>query len=105
MKSSLDRLDGCPDRVGYPDLPDEPRVEADPNREYVMAPADGPFAILVKAYMGDDAHELANRLVLHLRQNGWPAYVYDYTPEVERNNKEFLDARYKDIPPERGRTR
>src|SRR5262245_20994331 len=76
------------------------RVEADPNKEYAITPEAGPFAILVKAYSGGDARPLANQLALYLRQQGWPAYVYDYTPERERNAKEWIEARYQNVPPE-----
>jgi len=76
------------------------KVEADPNKEYVISPEAGPFVICVKPYLGSDAHADANRLTLHLRQHGWPAYVYDYTPEEKRKAKEWLDARYANVPPE-----
>jgi hypothetical protein len=76
------------------------RVEADPNKEYGLSPEAGPFVICVKPYTGASAREQANRLALHLRQHGWPAYVFDYTPEEERKAKEWLDERYKDVPPE-----
>jgi hypothetical protein len=76
------------------------RVEADPNKEYPISPEAGPYVICVKAYVGRDAHELANRLVLHLRQQGWQAYMYDYSAEERRKNQELLDERYKNVPPE-----
>lgn len=76
------------------------RVEADPNKEYPIKPEAGPFAICVKSYIGKDARELANRLALHLRQHGWPGYVYDYTAEEKRKDKELIEERYRGIPPE-----
>jgi YD repeat-containing protein len=76
------------------------RVEADPNKEYPISPEAGPYVICVKAYAGPDAHSLANRLALHLRQNDWHAYVYDYTAEERRKAQEWLDERYKNVPPE-----
>jgi hypothetical protein len=76
------------------------RVEADPNKEYIITPEAGPFAICVKSFIGADAHELANQLTLHLRQNGWPAYVFDYTAEERRKAQEWIEARYHDVPPE-----
>jgi hypothetical protein len=76
------------------------RVEADPNKEYPITPEAGPFAICVKAFTGGDAHDLANQLTLHMRQLGWPAYVYDYTPERKKNAQEWIEARYHDVPPE-----
>ena len=76
------------------------RIEADPNKEYPISPEAGAYVICVKAYTGADAHVLANQLVLHLRQNGWPAYIFDYSAEEERKAKEWLDDRYRNIPPE-----
>jgi hypothetical protein len=99
MKRFLFALAGILAVLAVP-VPGQARVEADPNREYIITPEAGPFAICVHAYSGPDAHALANRLVLHLRQNGWPAYIFDYTPERERNAREWLDARYQNAPPE-----
>jgi hypothetical protein len=76
------------------------KVEADPNKEYPITPEAGPFALLVRAYTGNDAQDLAHQLALHLRQLGWPAYVYDYTPERQRTAREWIEERYRDVPPE-----
>jgi hypothetical protein len=100
MKRSLFALAGVLVLLAAPPGGRAARVEADPNKEYVIGPEAGPFAILVKGYTGSDARERANRLALHLRQNGWSAYVYDYTPEAERNAKEWIDARYGNLPPD-----
>ncbi len=78
--------------------PARARVEADPNKEYPITPEAGPFAILVKPYSGADAHDLAKNLALHLRQQGWPAYVYDYTAEEQKKAREWIEERYKDVP-------
>jgi hypothetical protein len=100
MKKILLALALGPGLLAVPAVGRAARVEADPNKEYVLSPEAGPYAILVKAYMGDEAHQLADQLALHLRQNGWPAYVFDYTPEEERKAKEWLDLRYANAPPE-----
>jgi hypothetical protein len=73
-------------------------VEADPNKEYVLTPEVGPYVICAKGYMGANAHELARRLVLHLRRHGFPAYVYDYSEEERRKARETLEERYKMAP-------
>jgi hypothetical protein len=75
-------------------------LEADPNKDYPITPEAGPYVICVKAYGGSDAPQLARQLVLHLRQNGWPAYVFDFTAEERKRNKEFFEERYKNVPPE-----
>jgi hypothetical protein len=100
MKRFLFALAGVAALLAVPTAGSAARVEADPNKEYPITPEAGPFAICVKAYSGDEAHELANRLVLHLRQNGWMAFTFDYTPEEERKAREWLEERYKNIPPE-----
>jgi hypothetical protein len=74
------------------------RVEADPNKEYAITPEVGPFVICVKGYIGPNAHTLANQLTLHMRQCGWPAYVFDYSAEERRKAKEMLDERYRMAP-------
>ncbi len=86
--------------VALPPASRAARVEADPNKEYVITPEAGPFAICVKAYIGADARERANRLALHLRKNGWPAYVFDYTAEEKRKAREWIEERYQNVPPE-----
>jgi hypothetical protein len=100
MKRYLFVLAGVVALLAVPTAGSAARVEADPSKEYPITPEAGPFAICVKAYAGDDARELASRLALHLRQNGWTAYVFDYTPEAERQAKEWIEERYKNVPPE-----
>ncbi|HZT80906.1 MAG TPA: hypothetical protein VFA26_11810 [Gemmataceae bacterium] len=100
MRRFLFALAGVLVLVAVPPAGRAARVEADPNKEYVLGPEVGPYVICVKGYVGYRAQELANRLVLHLRRNGWPAYVYDFTPEEKRKAQEWLDDRYKNVPPE-----
>jgi hypothetical protein len=73
-------------------------VEADPNKEYVLTPEVGPCVICIKGYTGSSARRLANQLALHLRQNSFPAYVYDYSAEERRKIKEILEERYRNVP-------
>jgi hypothetical protein len=80
------------------------RVEADPNKQYFLTPAAGPYIICVKGFIGENAQKLANQLTLHLRQQGYPAYVFDYTAEEERKAREMLAERYR-MAPELARTR
>jgi hypothetical protein len=75
-------------------------VEADETKEYIITPDVGPFAICVRGYSGDTAREKAKAVVLVLRQNGWPAYMYDFSAEEERKAKEILDERYRNYPPD-----
>ncbi len=75
-------------------------VEADPNKDYIITPEVGPFAICVRGYSGDAAREKAHDVVLLLRQTGWPAYMYDFSAEEERKAKEILDERYRNYPPD-----
>ena len=100
MKKYLFALAGILALLAAPAAGRAARVEADPNKEYPVTPEVGPFVICVKGYTGPRAHELARQLVLHLRQNGWNAYVFDYTAEEKRKAQEYLDERYKNVPPE-----
>jgi hypothetical protein len=105
MKEFLLALTGGLALLAVPAAGRAARVEADPNKEYVISPEAGPYVICVKAYTGPRARELANQLALHLRQNGWPAYVFDYTAEEKRKAQELLDERYRALPPDAPRPR
>ena len=43
------------------------RVECDPNNEYPISPAAGPWMIIVQSYSGDVARDQAHKLVVELR--------------------------------------
>lgn len=105
MKEFLLALAGGLALLAVPAAGRAARVEADPDKEYVISPEAGPYVICVNAYTGPRARELANRLALHLRQNGWPAYVFDYSAEEKRKAQELLDERYKALPPDAPRPR
>ncbi len=75
-----------------------PKVEADPNKEYVLTPEVGPYVVCVKGYVGPNARSLASTLVLNTRRQGFAAYVYDYSAEERRKVKEILDEKYKMAP-------
>jgi hypothetical protein len=100
MKKYLFALAGVLFLLTAPPAGRAARVEADPNKEYPITPEAGPYVICVKGYVGARAHELAHLLTLHLRQQGWPAYVFDYSAEERRKAQEWLDERYKGVPPE-----
>lgn len=60
------------------------RVEADPNKQYLLDDNDGPWLIMCRAFAGETATQDANALVLELRQRfKLKAYVhqqnYDFT--------------------------
>lgn len=64
------------------------RVEADPNKEYVLTEKQGPWMILCASFSGPTAREDAHRLVLELRSDyKLPAYVwskdFDFTEPVQ----------------------
>jgi hypothetical protein len=100
MKRFLFALAGVVALIAVPAPGRAARVEADPNKEYPIGPEAGPYAICVKAYRSEVARAQANELCLYLRQQGWPAYVFDYTAEEARQAKEWVEQRYKDVPPE-----
>jgi len=53
-------------------------VEADPNKEYKLTEAEGPYLILATALVGQTAKQDAQALVLELRSRyKWNAYVFE----------------------------
>ena len=60
------------------------KIEADPNKEYLLSKHRGPWMIMAATFMdgsifdGRTADEVADELILELRQLGLPAYKYDY---------------------------
>lgn len=71
------------------------RVEADPNRDYVITEANGPWMILATTFSGDGAEQQARTLVLELRKKyKLPAYLYrkrfDYSQPVEARGVDLL---------------
>lgn len=69
-------------------LPLGRRVEADPQADYHLQDAHGPWLIMATTYTGEDAEANAKELVLELRRDhNWPAYMhrmdFDFTGEVK----------------------
>jgi hypothetical protein len=70
------------------------RVEADPNKDYVVAPEAGAWMICAASFMGDTASQQAHALVLELRTKyDLPAYMYNRGAEQRREQDEELDRR------------
>lgn len=64
------------------------RIEADPDKEYRLTEANGPWLIMAATFLGDEAEEQAHDLVLELRRDfKLEAYihdrVFDYSGEIE----------------------
>ena len=79
------------------------KIEADPNKEYVITPEAGVWMICVGCYTGEDAHNLAHQLVYQLRswKDPLPAYIFDYSAELKRKQEDDKKAwreRYPDTP-------
>jgi hypothetical protein len=80
------------------------KVEADPDKEYVITPEAGVWMVCVGCYTGDDARNLAHQLVYQLRSSKdhlLPAYIFDYSAELKRKREEDKKAwreRYPDTP-------
>jgi len=56
------------------------KVDADPNKEYVLKETDGPWMILVASFSGPTARQDANILTLELRKRyKYNAFVFDQT--------------------------
>ena len=68
-------------------------VEADPNKEYGLTEAEGPYLIFAMALSGPTARQDANNLVLELRRTyRWNAYVFEKN-FVRDANQDFGQAR------------
>ena len=72
-------------------------VEADPNKEYRLTEAEGPYLILATVLLGDTARQDAHALVLELRSRyRWHAYVFekDFTRNANRDLGQARGLRY-----------
>jgi hypothetical protein len=68
------------------------KVEADPNKEYVITPEAGVWMVLAGSYRGPDAQNLAHQLVLQLRgRDDLSAYVFNFSEEKKRQQQEYVD--------------
>jgi hypothetical protein len=75
------------------------KVEADPNKEYVITPDAGVWMVLAGSYRGPDAKNLAHQLVFQLRKrDNLPAYVFNFSEEKKRQQKEYNDALHSRAP-------
>jgi hypothetical protein len=82
-----------------------PKVEADPDVEYVVTPQAGVWMVLAGSYTGPHAHELAHQLVYLLRSHDHlPAYIFDFSAGRRREQQEYFDALNRRSPdsPKRG---
>ncbi len=81
------------------------RVEADPNKDYKVTPAAGPWVVCAASFSGPDAPELSRQLVLVLRgRDNLPAYYHNYSDERRRQEKEYQELLAKSRPGSRART-
>src|SRR5436309_6423886 len=51
-------------------------LDTDPSRDYPVTPEVGPWMISVTYFEGEQAKQLAHEMVLELRKQGYPAYVF-----------------------------
>lgn len=71
------------------------RIEADPNKEYVVTDSNGPWMIMAAAFTGDGAEEQARQLAMELRTKyRLPAYVYQKKFELDRRTQGRGSDRY-----------
>ena len=72
-------------KMGFPFKPFQKKVEADPNREYVLGKDQGPWLILVTSFAGETAREKAKTLALELRKNfRMKAYIHSTTIDLSQ---------------------
>ncbi|MBM4003390.1 MAG: hypothetical protein FJ295_08905 [Planctomycetes bacterium] len=68
------------------------RVDADPNKSFVLTEKHGPWLIIASTFAGEDAESQAHELVIELRRDfKLPAYMhkhhFDFTDTVDGINK------------------
>jgi hypothetical protein len=74
------------------------RVEADPNQEYNITPADGEWMILIASYRGELAAQQAHTLVLEMRSEyGLPAFVFDRSAIEREEQRKDIEAQKHEI--------
>jgi hypothetical protein len=79
------------------------RVEADPNKEYVVTPEAGPWMIRATTYVGPEARQLAHQMVLEIRSRfDLPAYVVNYGDAEKRKQQQELEQFRKEFPDYQG---
>ncbi len=77
------------------------RVEADPNKEYVVTPEVGPWMICAASYTGPQSAQLAHELVLEIRSRfQLPAYVFNRGEKERQEQREYVE-RIRQHDPER----
>lgn len=74
-------------------------VEADRSKDYILSEEDGPWLILASTFVGKDAKQRAERLVLEIRRDlNLPAFRYqekfDFTGNVDQKNQLAKQMRY-----------
>jgi hypothetical protein len=68
------------------------RVEADPQKDYPITPAAGPWLICAASYSGPEASALARQFVYQVRAKyNLPAYVFNHTDEERRRQRDELE--------------
>lgn len=85
-------------------------VEADPKKEYRLSPKDGPWMIYVASFKGDEARDMAHKLVQELRREyKLQAYTFSRTEEQRREEDkkraEEWRQRFGEGVPMRGKVR
>lgn len=91
-------------------------VEADPNKEYLLTPREGPWMVYVASYRGDEDNpdpslrprEMARRLVLELRGDyKLQAYMFNRSEEKRREQEKALAEWHRryDAPEQKARAR
>jgi hypothetical protein len=74
-------------------------VEADPAKEYLIAPDAGPWMICATCYVGPQSAQLAHEMVLEIRSRyGLPAFVRNKGEEQRREQRERLKKYHEEHP-------
>lgn len=73
-------------------------VDADPNREFPVTPEVGPWMISVTYFEGPEAAQLAHQMIVELRQQGYPAYLFNRGSEERRKRLQEIEEWHRQHP-------
>ncbi|MEC9091982.1 MAG: hypothetical protein VX438_04695, partial [Planctomycetota bacterium] len=71
--------------LGLPFKPFQKKIEADPNKTYVLGQKEGPWLILATTFAGEQAERRAQELSLELRKNyRLKSYIYKKVVDLSK---------------------
>src|SRR5437870_4891388 len=76
-----------------------PTVDADPNQNYPVTPAAGPWMICAAYFTGPSAPDLARQMMFLIRSRyHTPAYVFNDAEEERKKEEELIKQQEQALP-------